>query len=169
ERTAGLGALRRRRWRRRRWARESFTIFSSVARVAAGISPTVARSRRTVCGARLRSSRPVPPPTTTATPSPAIRGASRPAPPIRLLTPSRRKLPIPSPPPSTEGTPTVSQRPRRRGTETAFEYGEWIFPSSGPWPAPAPDRRPAGPLQALSVLRDAPAPGREGAPARRAG
>ena len=50
--------------------------------------------------------------------------------------PSTRKLPRPRLPPSTDGTPTVSQRPRRRGAETAFEYGEWIFPSSGPRAAP---------------------------------
>ena len=94
-----------------------------------------------------------------ATPAPAARGTRSPAPPIRLLTPSTRKLPSPRLPPSTEGTPTVSQRPRRRGAETAFEYGAWIFPSRGRRPGPGPALRPAVPLAAPPVPRGAPGPG----------
>ena len=154
--------VRRIRWiRRRPWA-ESFTIFSSIARVPAETSSAV-RPSRTGFGLRLRSRKPLPPPTTAAMPSAARNGVSRPAPPTRLLTPSTMKLPIPNAPASTTGTPTVSQRPRRRGTETARERGAWTVPSRGA--VPAAQEPGAGGAGARRPGRDV-GPGREDAAPR---
>ena len=152
------------RWMRRRPCVESFTIFSSIARVPAETSSAV-RASRAGRGRRLRSRNPLPPPTTAAMPSAARNGVSSPAPPTRLLTPSTMKLAIPNPPASTTGTPTVSQRPRRRGTETARERGACTVPSSGAVPAAQdPGAGGAGarrPGRAVGPGRDGIAPGRD--------